>query len=246
VIAVQVDEPYTAGHISVPNFDDQLRYPDKSFACSPPTLSAAIAPIDAKLAERRSQLKVLAPKARFWVNFTDNEAEWMVQCNALQVFNRSYIDVISADWSTHRNGDNIDSARPFLTLVAQNRTTRPDQQVALIPGVYSASSQVSNVNGFFAYADDTNRTQGCHLPPGNPGLTGFFDGCPVWMVVGWLADSATVGDNTYVGMLDPSDYFSLLIRTMWQGEVFVPLAPNLVRAVPPGKLIQPALELILD
>jgi hypothetical protein len=242
VVAVEVDEPYTVPQNAPPYIDNLIRYANGSFACQPAGLSDAIQPIDTLLAQRQAQLKALAPKARFWVNFTDNEAGWMAQCGT-QAFNRAYIDVISADWSADGGGNNIASATPFLSAVAANRA-KPDQQLALIPGVFSApTNQLPNLQGFFDYANNTNQTQTCNLPLGSRGVTGFFDGCPVWMVLGWLATDVTVGKTTYLGMLNPN---SISIEAKWDGEVSVPLTPSLAHARPPGKRVVPALDLLLN
>jgi hypothetical protein len=79
---------------------------------------------------------------------------------------------------------------------------KPGQQLAMIPAVYSGPvDQLSHLQPFVDSANRTNQRQGCTLPLGTAGVTGFFDGCPVWIVVGWLANDDTEGKTTYVGML---------------------------------------------
>jgi hypothetical protein len=237
IVAVEIDEPYNNTSV-----DNDLRYPDRSFACQAPALGKDMAPVDAMLQARATELKALAPKARFWVNFTDNEAGWMVYCSNPNQFNRDYIDVISADWSADGGNNNIASVQPFLSLVAANRPNS-SQQLALIPGVYSAPvDQLPHLPGFFDFANQMNQAQGCNLPLGTRGVTGVFDGCPVWIVLGWY--SGTIADHTYVGMLQPG---SELIKQAWEDELHHPLAPSLAHQLSPAQIMQPILqELLLE
>jgi len=77
----------------------------------------------------------------------------------------------------------------------------PDQQIALVPGVFSAPvNQYGLLQDYFDYADQWNEV--CDLPLGSRGVTGLYDGCRIWIVAGWLADNYTDPKGTqYVGML---------------------------------------------
>jgi len=242
IVAVEFDEPYNNTSV-----DNDLRYPDRSFACLAPALGQDMAPVDAMLQARAKELKALAPKARFWVNFTDNEAEWIVQCANPGAFNRDYIDVISADWSADGGNNNIAATQRFLSVVATYPLpSRPDQQFALIPGVYSAPvDQLPHLQDFFDYANETNQAHGCNLPLGSRGVTGFFDGCPVWIVLGWLSNSFTQGNTHYVGMLDPASAASASIKQAWEAERALPLAPALANQRTPAQIMPPILQSLL-
>jgi hypothetical protein len=235
IVAVEIDEPYSS-------LDSVLKYPDNSPACRPAALNGDIAPIDAALEQRAAELQALAPKARFWVNFTRGEASWMQACVSPHVFNRAYIDVVSADWSDDGANNDISTIQPFYSVIAANRP-KPDQQLALIPGVYSAPyDQLPHLQGFFDYANNANNTnQTCNLPLGPRGVTGVFDGCLVWIVMGWLS-SNTPG---YVGMLDPNPA-SQRIAAYWEAELALPLAPALAHQRSPAQIIQPVLQLLLQ
>ena len=222
IVAVEIDEPYTSvdGYLVDPDCNDAL----------PAALFTAIAPIDTALEHRAAELEALNPKARFWVNFTSNEGSWMGNCVTLQVFNRAYIDVISEDYySIGSVGVNS-----FYTIVA-SYPAKPDQQLALIPGVFSApKDQAQWLQTYFDYANNLNQT--CNLPLGSRGFTGIYDGCPVWVVMGWESAVFTDASNTtYVGMLDPR---SATVAAIWRAELALPLAPALAHQLTPGQLVQ--------
>jgi hypothetical protein len=196
IAAVEIDEVY--GPI-----DGDL---DSLFCTLPP--SSDIQPIDTHLSALETELQIKNPKARFWVNFTTKEAKYIQSCGTTSVFNRPYIDVISTDWyDSYFDGD----LQQFYITVREQAAT-PHQQVALFPGVFSApTSQLSYLQGYFDYATTANQT--CNLPLGPQGITGIYDGCPVWIVMGFLsADDGTA----YKGLLDPA---SQAIRTAWEAEV---------------------------
>jgi hypothetical protein len=200
------------------------------------------------LQTRAAQLKVLAPKARFWVNLTDEEADWIGFCQTPQLLNRTYIDVISADWYyvDFTTIQNSSSLQAFYSVVAAHRP-KPDQQLGMIPGTFYRSgqddpaTQVSHFQTYFPYANAMNQT--CSLPLGNRGVTGYFDGCLLWMVLGWLGPNYTQGSTTYVGLLDST---STMIKTAWDNERALPLAPALAHQRTPAQIIQPILQLLLD
>ena len=220
IVAVEIDEPYT----SVDGDLDQT-CGDVNAA------NAAIAPIDATLQYTAEQLKALNPKARFWVNFTAAEGSWMGFCATPQVFNRAYIDVISDDYYDV-GFDGFVS--PFYAVLAQT-LAKPDQQFALIPGVFSApKNQGQYLQTYFDAANNMNQT--CNLPLGDRGVTGYFDGCPVWIVLGFLSGNNTLPNGTlYVGLLDSR---SAQIKSAWEGELALPLAPGLAHQLTPGQIVQ--------
>jgi hypothetical protein len=231
IVAVEIDEPYGS------SVDNLLKSGD-NYNCQPAGLAANIASTDAALKATAAELKALAPKARFWVNFTQTEAFWMQACANSQAFNRDYIDVISTDWYD-ADFPVVDS---FYAAVAVS-PPKPDQQFALIPGVYSApNNQLSHLKSYFDSANFANQT--CNLPLGDRGITGIFDGCPVWVVMGWLsADYFEPRNNTeYIGMLDPA---STPIRSAWEAELALPLAPALAHQRSPAQMIQPMVQLLL-
>jgi hypothetical protein len=130
-------------------------------------------------------------------------------------FNQSYIDVISFD----QYYDFFDSSvEPAYVWLADHRAT-PQQQLALIPGTFyrpgkdDPARQAAILQGYFAYAEIEN--QSCNLPLGPRGVTGSFDGCLVWMVLGWSGDNPT--DTTYVGEQDPR--LATTVAAAWRAEV---------------------------
>ena len=229
IVAVEVDEPYTP-------VDGDL-----DFNCSDApsaAMLAAIAPIDATLAQRAAELKALNPKARFWVNFTAPEGEWMGACATPQVFNRAYIDVISDDYYDVGFEKYVSPFYAILSLYP----AKPDQQFALFPGVFSApTNQVQYLQSYFDYANNMNQT--CNLPLGSRGITGIFDRCPVWIVMGWLSGDYQ-GNTLYRGMLDPN---SETIAELWRAELSIPVAPALAHQRTPAQIVMPIVnQFLLD
>ena len=238
VVAVEVDEPY--GPQDDPRIDSIIKYPDGRPACQgDPT--PYIAPIDALLAQRASELKALAPKARFWVNLTSDEAHWIGTCGTPQKFNRTYIDVLSADWYYA----DVAVLQPFYSIVAANRP-KPDQQLALIPGTFYRNgrddpvTQATHFQTYFPFANAMN--QSCNLPLGPRGVTGSFDRCPVWIVFGWLSGDVQINGTGYVGELDPN---SGAIRNAWRNELSLPLAAPLAHQLTPAQIIAPIVNQLL-
>jgi hypothetical protein len=232
IVAVEFDEPY---------MEDDGGIIDSDGSCLTPTTETIndINNIASDLQARATELKALAPKARFWVNLTMKEAEWIANlCGSPLSFNKAYVDVISFDWynlfwaGSGNTGVQTAYAQVLLSL------PKPDQQLALIPGVYSAPipSQQPYLAGFLNYANTANQT--CNLPLGDRGVTGYFDGCPVWIVMGWQAPNY----QNYVGILDPN---SASILMDWQAKIALPLSPPLARQLTPAQIIQPVLRLLL-
>lgn len=231
IAAVEIDEPYGT-------YVDGYLGGD---GCNPPT--PQILQIDNALSLLASELKGpnFNPKARFWVNFTSKEANWMVTCTAPGTFNRPYIDVISEDaYSAY-----IWDLTPFYNMVAASPAS-PSQQLALVPGVFSApANQQSYLQGYFDQASMSNQT--CNLPLGSRGITGIYDGCPFWVVMGWLSedytDTRTQPPTVYKGMLDGSSG-SQAIRAIWEAEVaLVPVTPTQQTR---AKAVLPAIQLLLE
>lgn len=223
IAAVEVDEPYRSVDKDLFVFFHLL--------CGSPSTSK-IAAIDTALSQMAAELKALNPKARFWVNFTSTEASYMQRCSGVQAFNRAYVDVISYDDYGHYLSSTI------YDYIAANRAT-PSQQLALFPGVFTQpanqSSQLPYLSSYFNYADNANQT--CNLPLGSRGSTGIYDGCPVWIVMGWMT-----GDyEGYRGMLDGSSV-SQPILTAWQTELALPSSAQQARA----KILPPILRMLLQ
>jgi hypothetical protein len=177
------------------------------------------------------------------VNLTKTQIDWMTtpQCSdggAYPLYvNQPYIDVISLD--IYNKGFTSD-VKPYYDWLDSNRA-KPEQQFALVPGThyvvgqYSAASQAALLPAYFNYADNQNLN--CNLPLGDRGVTGRFDGCRVWIVLGWLGPNYSEGNWQYKGERDPS---SGPIANVWQSRVAIPIRPDLANQVPPADLV-PAL-----
>lgn len=202
IAAVEIDEPYSS-------LDGELNTGN----CLPPT---SIQPIDNELSALQAKIQAKNPKTRFWVNFTQTEANWMTVCTNPQEFNRAYIDVISVDWYNA----NFFQIEPFYQIVSTYPAT-PHQQLALVPGVFWATNdQLGYLQSFFSYASGANDF--CSLPLGPQGVTGIYDRCPVWIVMGWMT-----GDITgYSGILDGKTGAQQILSA-WQTEVkLTPVTPT--------------------
>lgn len=249
IVAVEFDEPYASVDTGLFTSDSPpwngSNYTKSN--CSTPNSATLtrIANIDADLSARAAELKALAPKARFWVNLDSAEAFWIATCGGSPlVFNRSYIDVISFD----AYSVSIDLyIAPATTAVRSSSSSpslqRPDQQVALIPGVFSsipAAQQIGFLQGYFGYANNANQT--CTLPLGSRGVTGIGDGCPVWIVMGFLPYDDPA-DNI-LGMLDTGTNAEAIAYN-WQAELAFPLSPSLASQRTPAQIIQPVLRRLL-
>jgi hypothetical protein len=237
VVAVEVDEPYAS--IDAELIASSVDKWGLSTHCA--NGPAQTSGIDTTLSQRAAELKSLAPKARFWVNFTDKEAELVVSDRCwIAVFNKSYIDVISTDWYYQ----DVDST--FYNSLAASRA-KPDQQLGLIPGTFYRDgiddpvTQASYLQGYFEYANTMN--QSCNLPLGTRGFTGSFDRCPVWMVLGWLGPNNQLGNTLYVGLLDSR---SAAISTKWRQEMKLLLRPDLAHQRTPGPILSTILPLVLQ
>jgi hypothetical protein len=238
IVAVEFDEPYSRDDGGIIDSDE---------SCLTPTTETIndINNIASNLQTRATELKALAPKARFWVNLTMQEARWIANgCGSPLSFNKAFIDVISFDWYSFPwiGDENYGVSTAYADVLASLPKT--DQQVALIPGVYSAPipSQLMYLPAYLASGNNMNQT--CNLPLGSRGVTGYFDGCPVWIVMGFLPYNTTSGP-LYVGMLEPNSD-SEAIAQVWQAQAALPLSPALAHQRKPAQLMQPILQLLLQ
>jgi hypothetical protein len=198
------------------------------------------------LAQRAAELKAVAPKTRFWVNLAPRELDLMMggACTGIGLdpvyFNWPYIDVISVDHYNKRFNPDVKKYYDWLMLWR----AKPDQQVALIPGTFyrqgkdNPATAASYLQGYFDYANNAN--QNCNLPFGSRGLTGSFDGCPVWIVMGWLSHNHWQDGVEYVGERDPR---SKPIADVWQAQVALPLRPDLAHQPTLGEVLPALLSL---
>ena len=222
IVALMIDEPYNSVKKS-PCWDDGAYQ--------------AVANIDQLLAARAAELQSFAPFTRFWVNFADTQVAWMIDSTCWDIYPpdsafliKPYMDVISVDSYykpfPNSNSNSIDGVQWYYDFLVPRRATA-SQQIALIPGTFyrsgkdSQSTQASYIPYFFTYANNAN--QSCNLPLPSRGVTGSFDGCLVWMVMGFPADTFVDGSE-YVGELDPR---ANLIRQVWEGEVAQPIRRGL-------------------
>lgn len=204
IVAVEADEPY-----------DNLGDPCGSGA-------SAVSSREYTLAVRAAELKVIAPWVRFWVNLTPSDLTAMQTCKA--ALNQPYIDVISMD---NYNGYFADNLATDYQWLIDNAAT-PYQQLALIPGTFCSNDDCSRamyLQGYFDYANLNN--QSCNLSLGPRGVTGYYDGCRVWIVMGWLSGI----DNS-----DNGELYETQISTPWRAEVALPLSPILANRPVPAKI----------
>jgi hypothetical protein len=210
IVAAEIDEPYTY-------FMSEAERGIHTNPCgSQDSRLAEITHAAQLLPAAADALKSIAPWTRLWVNFTPDEVRWMMQAQCSQTaFNKAYIDVISVD---DYNVPFAPEVQNYYGWFAANQAT-PQQQLALIPGTFSG--QESFLQGYFDYA---NANQRCNLSLGSRGATGSFDGCLIWIVMGFPAQTFTQNGTTYVGVLDPQ---AGQIATDWRKEIALPVRPGL-------------------
>lgn len=236
VVAFLIDEPYN-------DFNN--------VGCWRPEIQAAVEERAQILATRAAELKAVAPLTRFWVNLAQPQLDWVTtgQCvreGAQPVnVNRPYIDVISVDIYYKRFSRDVKKYYDWLVT----RRAKPDQQVALIPGTFyrlgvkdDQKNQAGYLQEYFDYANASNEN-GCNLPLGERGATGHFDGCPVWIVMGWLAQNHPEGDLVYIGERDPTSW---QIANAWQTQVAIPLRGDFAHQLTPAQISSAWLPLILS
>ena len=231
IVAIEVDEPYT-------NLISKHDYH------TPCTASSDASTRESNLRQRAQELESIAPWVRFWVNFTADEIKWIQDPTCTTKIDQDYVDVISVDAYNE----------PFSTVLGyytwliqpQNQPT-PYQQLALVPGTFctdhGCAQQNSNLPNYFSQANTWNQT--CNLSLGPRGRTDSYDGCRVWIVMGWLASQSYVLDNTtYYGELNNIEAAS--IYTAWRAEIQVPLRPDLAHQRTRSEILQTLLHRYLN
>jgi hypothetical protein len=223
IVAVFVDEPYWTsvggGAWSNPCYDGR-------YSAIPSALQ--------DLQRAAAAVKSIAPRTRFWVNFSEPEVQWMMDPNcAMTWLNDPSFDVVSMDKYNVPFDDGYDyvtigspssSVKPYYDFLA-NCPAAPSQQLALVPGTFYFQSptyiapitEASWLQGFFDYANSSN--QSCNLPLGGAGATGNYDGCKIWAVMGFWASSGAVdigGGQYWVGLFDSTAW---PILATWQYQV---------------------------
>lgn len=178
IAAVVIDEPYW-------NASRRANggAPDWSNPCFSPTdvRYPTIAATEATLASAAATIEAISPATRFWVNYSEPEVRWMMAGCPL---NQTYIDVISLDVYQVSFTQNFQSQGQTVSVKFYNdwlvaSRAKPQQQLALVPGVFypvspvsfSASTAASWLQGYFDYANTLNATG--------------WDAPMVWLVAGW-------------------------------------------------------------
>ncbi|MDB6105244.1 MAG: hypothetical protein JWO52_5243 [Gammaproteobacteria bacterium] len=222
ILAVEIDEPYgneLIGHFGPNSVQTNPCYDGPSSQ----RMQVVTNTMDTVKAEAK-MVHSLSPRTRVWVNFTTYEAAWMQDTNCPLALNQSYIDVISVDdyrtpFRPNGRPNGSPNVQSYYAWFINNPATLY-QQLALVPGTFYQSgvddpqTQANYLQGYFDYANSKN--QNCNLSLGSAGRTWNFDGCRVWIVMGWLAGNYTdPNGNLYVGELDPS---SGPITTAWRQE----------------------------
>jgi hypothetical protein len=209
IVAVYVDEPYG-------------KMLENKNSCDPidPNDPDTIGPMMAELEAMAAALRIKAPRARFWVNFTPHEVKLMRDPRANCPLNQPYIDVISLDWYGRNFFPDLLDLYQYLY---QNRAT-PYQQLALVPGTFTGAENHTGdhardwLRSHFEYARTINYI--CNLPLGPTGKTGYYDGCPVWMVAGWMGGvTPPPGASNYYPIDNPA---SIKVFEAWQEQFAVP------------------------
>jgi hypothetical protein len=201
IVAVYVDEPY--------------RLLINQVSSCNPTQSPAITARAAALENLAANVRARAPKARFWVNFSREEVELIMNgCP----FNRPYIDVVSLD-IYHRLFDDVSVYYEYLI----DHPATPYQQLAFIPGTFTDQQQnavrAKTFLADFLFAADLYNAH-CDLPLGPTGVTGMYDGCRVWMVAGWIGGVQSPGDAPGIHPIDHPD--SRILFDYWQAQAAIP------------------------
>ena len=232
IVAVEIDEPYSY---------------TMGTANPCPSNMAQFNFYEAIIADKAAQLKAIAPKARFWVNFTPAEMGWQMSTSCPVQINRDYIDVISVDNYDVDFSPTVNNYYVWLTNPIHSVSA--SQQIALLPpthlkiGITDPTTQANVVQHYFDYANTQN--QSCNLNLGPRGKTGSYDGCRVWIVLGFLAGDATVNGVEYAGMLDPRVQNTQL-DTAWHQELNLPLRPGLANQLTPGQILETILPRLSD
>jgi hypothetical protein len=216
VIAVYVDEPYY-GPLK------QAGYP----YCLAGSGAQIVQGITNTLQLMAGAVRSRAPKARFWVNYNFNEVEWMRDDGC--PFNHTFIDVVSVDRYDRAFNSliHLPGVRSYYDYFSTHRPV-PNQQLALVPGTHTSSEQNDGTGAgrlpqYFAYAQDQN--QACNLPLGPIGVTGFYDGCPVWIVAGFVGGAGMYTDTDGFTLYPIEHPNAQQIRAAWEQTLAIPRSP---------------------
>ncbi len=178
----------------------------------------------AKLQTAAAAIKQASPRTRFWLNFSKPETDWM-RFGSCAFLNGPYVDVVSFDQYLVDFNNTVKPVYDYFLA----HPGYPGQQLALIPGTFvydysqtgqfvDAVAQAHLLEEFFDYANNVNNS--CTLPLGNNGVTQSFDGCPVWMITGWLYGTCCEG---FIGLNDPA---AGPIQAAWEAELSTPLVDH--------------------
>jgi hypothetical protein len=208
------DRPYDWSRILAVEVDEPFGQTTKA-SCHDSGAQADYTKVATALKARQAELRAKYPWVRFWVNLAAQDVRWLQDstCPPLNPPpNPYYFDVISVD----------DYSNPMdLTLYAWLAAHRasPQQQLALVAGTYCTDTdgcaQRSYLQGYFAYANSTNNVNGCNLGLGQTGKTGNYDGCPIWMIMGWLSGEYTFNGVNYHGVLTSA---AAQLEQTWRNE----------------------------
>ena len=234
IVAVEIDEPYSN------NLPSGTADPCKAGTIDGVNMYQQVLLFNQVLRDKANELKSLNALTRFWVNFTPSELDWK-KSSCFDV-NQAYIDVISLD-DYHVDFDT--TVKPYYNDLITNATTSPEyqhQQLALFPGTFvqpgdDAMAQEKRLSGYFNYA--TTQNQSCNVSLGSRGITGSYDGCRVWIVMGYL--SGDTGD--YTGMLDLT--LATTVAQAWRDEKKMPVRPDLLNQLTPSQVLPDVLPLLL-
>lgn len=222
IIAVYVDEPYA---LQVVN----------NQSCTAP----GVADTREALMDMATALRARAPSARFWVNFSRPEVE-LIRDKGCSL-NEPYMDVVSMDIYGIDFKNSALSA--LYEFVYEHRPT-PYQQLALVAGTFTMEGQSQaeiqhqalRLEGYFGYAASMN--QSCELPLGRTGVTGLYDGCPVWMIAGFTGGVTPVPEEPILPIDHPD---SLPVFNAWQNAFAIrrvdPTNIRRARALVPSLLL---------
>lgn len=234
IVAVEIDEPYSN------NLPSGTADPCEAGTIHGVNMYQQAVLFNQVLHDKANELKSLNALTRFWVNFTHYELDWK-KSSCFDV-NQAYIDVISLDYY-HVDFDT--AVRPYYDNIITNATTSPgyqSQQLALFPGTFvqpgdDATAQENLLSGYFSYA--TTQNQSCNVSLGSRGITGSYDGCRVWIVMGYLSGNT----GNYTGMLDST--LATTIAQAWRDEKTMPVRPDLLNQLTPSQVIPDVLPLLL-
>lgn len=190
-------------------------------------------------------VKVTTPTTRFWINFSEPEVQWMLDPNCPLNLSGPFVDVVSMDkYLVPFAGpcqvtltQPASCVQPYYDWIVSHRASS-SQQIAVLPGTFvrfdanhkqldDPQKQADLLAGFFSYAMTLN--QSCILPRESVGTTGRFDGCLVWVVMGFPGTNFQGGVSLWCGELEsnpgvpervqcPVSEVTAPIRRVWHAE----------------------------